>query len=86
MPSKIDNYVCTRTLGSGGSAKVKLATNQANGEQVALKIFNMSLPSNTKKIMETIKKEVEVYTTLIHPYMVRLLDYKEEALWVKSSG
>jgi len=86
MPSKIDNYVCTRTLGSGISAKVKLATNQANGQQVALKIFDMSLPYNTKKVLETIKKEVEVYSTLNHPYMVRLLDYKEDACWVKSSG
>ena len=86
MPSKIDKYVCTRTLGSGISAKVKLATDQTNGQQVALKIFDMTLPYNTKKVLETIKKEVEVYSTLSHPYMVRLLDFKEDAIKLRSNG
>ena len=85
MPSKLDNYVCTKTLGAGISAKVKLATDQT-GKKVALKIFDKSLPYNNAKVMETIRKEVEVYSTLNHPYMVRLLAFKEDAMWVKSSG
>ena len=36
--------------------------------------------------MTTIRKEVEVYSTLNHPYMVRLLAFKEDAMWEKSDG
>jgi serine/threonine protein kinase len=86
MPSKLDNYVCTKTLGSGISAKVKFATDQTTGQKVALKIFDKSLPANNVKVMETIRKEVEVYSTLNHPYMVRLLCFKEDAMWVKGKG
>jgi protein kinase A len=85
MPSKLDNYVCIKTLGSGISAKVKLATDQTN-KKVAIKIFDKSNPYNNSKVLETIRKEVEVYSTLSHPYMVRLLAFKEDAEQIKSNG
>jgi len=83
--SKLDNYVCIKTLGSGISAKVKLATDQTN-KKVAIKIFDKSNPYNNSKVLETIRKEVEVYSTLSHPYMVRLLAFKEDAEQIKSNG
>ena len=86
MTSNLDHYTCTRTLGSGISAKVKLAVDNSSGQKVALKIFDRSLPYNTQKVFETIRKEVEVYSTLNHPYMVRLLNFKEDAIWQKSDG
>lgn len=44
MPSTIDNdrYDVTRLLGSGFSAKTKLATDTETGQEVALKIFDLS--------------------------------------------
>ena len=60
MPSKIDNFTVMKTLGSGISAEVKLAS-AADGTMVALKIFDKTNPSNTSKAIETLKKEVEVY-------------------------
>lgn len=86
MPSKLDHYTCVKTLGSGISAKVKLAIDHNTNQKVALKIFDRTLAFNTQKVFDTIRKEVEVYSTLNHPYMVRLLNFKEDAIWVKGSG
>jgi serine/threonine protein kinase len=85
MPSKIDNYTVTKTLGSGISAEVKLASSH-DGKQVALKIFDKTNPSNTSKALATLKQEVEVYQKLNHPYMINLIDFKEHADWIKSDG
>ena len=57
MPSTIDNFTCIKTLGSGISAKVKLAT-LPDGNRVALKIFDKTNPKNSQKAMETLKQEV----------------------------
>ena len=46
MPSTLDNFTCIKTLGSGISAKVKLATS-ADGTRVALKIFDKTNPKNS---------------------------------------
>ena len=43
MPSQLDNYVCTETLGKGSYGKVKLATDET-GKRVAIKIFKMDNP------------------------------------------
>lgn len=85
MPYKIDNYVCSKTLGAGISAKVKLAVGP-DGKKVALKVFDKSDPKNNAKAMETLKKEVDVYKNLHHPYMVRLVNFKESAVKIKSDG
>jgi len=79
MPSKIDNYTCLKTLGAGISAKVKLATTP-EGLHVALKVFDKSLPQNNETVMKTLKGEVDVYKNLEHPYMVKLLEFKDDAL------
>ena len=45
----IDQYTLEKTLGSGFSAKVKLASDP-QGNQYALKIFNLNNPQNTPKL------------------------------------
>lgn len=60
MPSTLDQYTLVKTLGSGISATVKLATD-ASGKRFALKIFDKSNLNNSDKAMETLKKEVEIY-------------------------
>ena len=42
MPSRIDNYLCTKKLGTGVSATVRLARNEITGLEVALKILDRS--------------------------------------------
>ena len=85
MPYTIDTYTCEKTLGSGISAKVKLARAQ-DGTRVALKVFDKTNPSNSAKALETLKHEVDVYKNLSHPYMVRLLEFKDHAIKTKSDG
>ena len=85
MPYKIENYVCSKTLGTGISAKVKLAVGP-DGKKVALKVYDKSSPENNTKAMETLKKEVEVYKNLNHPYMVSLVDYNDNAVKITSEG
>ena len=78
MPSQLDNYVCTEFLGSGISGDAYLGTDET-GMQVAIKIFK-------KEKLDTLRKEVEVYSNLNHPNMVRMLAFKEDAMWIKSDG
>jgi serine/threonine protein kinase len=65
MPSTIDQYTCIKTLGSGISAVVKLATDP-QGQYVALKIFSKSNPQNTAQALKTLQDEVSAYMTLKH--------------------
>ena len=58
MTSTIDGFTLTKTLGSGFSAKVKLA-HDANNDEYALKIFDLTNPVNSKKAVDLLKKEVE---------------------------
>lgn len=85
MPSTIDQYTCTKTLGSGISAKVKLARN-AEGKRVAIKVFSKATSDEKRKAEETLKQEVEVYKNLQHPYMVNLIEYKADAVKTKGDG
>jgi serine/threonine protein kinase len=84
MPSNLDNYVCTKTLGEGAFGKVKEATD-ATGNKVAIKIFNKSKLGGDK-VIDSLKKEMAIYSTLSHPHMINLIAFKENAIWVKSDG
>jgi serine/threonine protein kinase len=85
MPSKLDQYTVTKTLGKGASAVVKLGTT-SDGKRVALKIFDKQNPKNTQKALNALKNEVDSFRLLNHPYMVNLIDFKEHAIWVKPDG
>ena len=57
MPYRIDWYTTVRTLGSGVSAKVKLAT-APDGKKVAIKVFDKSNPFNDAKMLSKLQEEV----------------------------
>ena len=46
ITKKIGKYNILRTLGSGGSCKVKLGLDTSTGKKVAIKIMNDDLNSN----------------------------------------
>ena len=50
----LDQYRLTKTLGSGFSAKVKLAYDEA-GNEYAIKIFDLAKAENSARQMELIK-------------------------------
>ena len=81
----IDGYTLTKTLGQGFSAKVKLA-HDSNGNEYALKIFDLNNPKNNKKAMDLLKKEVEACDKLQYKHIVKYHEFKEEASMAKSNG
>ena len=85
MPSQIDQYTLLKTLGSGVSAKVKLAQDPS-GQQVALKVFDLTNPSCNEKILAALRREVQVYKGLDHANIVRLIDFKENSEKIKENG
>ena len=52
----INNYSLGTTLGTGFSAKVKLAKDQNNSD-VALKIFDLNNPAVDKGLLDLVKTE-----------------------------
>jgi serine/threonine protein kinase len=85
MPSLIDDYLCHKTLGAGISAKVKLATHLHSQQKVALKIYDKSNPLNEENALKTIYTEVEALSILNHAYLVKVIEYKEDAIWKKTN-
>tara|TARA_B110000285_G_C14884571_1_gene495541 strand:+ start:90 stop:272 length:183 start_codon:yes stop_codon:yes gene_type:complete len=58
MSKTIGKYTILRTLGSGGSCKVKLAENTADGnKKVAVKIMNDDMGQEEKALL---KNEVDI--------------------------
>lgn len=78
MPSHIDGFSLGKTLGSGFSAKVKLATSQ-DGTEYALKIFRLDNPNFNSRAFKLLKEEVAATTKLDHCHVVKYFEFKESA-------
>merc|ERR1712038_737923 len=85
MTNKIDNFTITKTLGSGFSAKVKLAHDEQNNEY-ALKIFDLNNPRNNKKAIDLLKKEVAATEKLQYKHIVKYHTFQESSVWNKENG
>ena len=87
MPSKIDDYECSRTLGKGHYSIVKLAKDQS-GKLWAIKVFRKNDPKfkgKMESLVKSLRTEVEALKNLSHPNMVNMKDHKEDALWVQKN-
>ncbi|XP_076656187.1 maternal embryonic leucine zipper kinase [Halictus rubicundus] len=62
-------YELEKTIGSGGFAKVKLATHVATGEKVAIKIMDKTRLGDD---LPRVKLEVKALKTLLHQHICRL--------------
>lgn len=51
MPGRLGKYEILKTLGSGGSCKVKLAIDTTTGEKVAIKMLNQFLDAKTHSLI-----------------------------------
>lgn len=80
MPSHIGPYKLIKTLGSGVTAKVKLAENEIDGSKVALKVFDLSNPANNQRARDLLKKEVQIVSNLNQYNIVRVHDFQEETV------
>ncbi|ORY92147.1 kinase-like domain-containing protein [Syncephalastrum racemosum] len=69
-------YVLLETLGNGEFGKVKRATHQVTGKEVALKLINKRRVE-TAELRDKVDREVTILKQLSHPSIVRLLDVIE---------
>ena len=63
MPGRLGKYEIIKTLGSGGSCKVKLAIDTETGEKVAIKMLNQHLDAKTHSL---VMNEVQAMSRLKH--------------------
>lgn len=64
-------YVVERELGAGGMARVFLATDAADGREVAIKVLSPAVSSCCDS--ERFRREMRVAASLVHPNIVPLL-------------
>ena len=70
----IGNFQLTKKLGSGFSAKVKLA-HTADGHEYALKIFDLTRQSNDKNFIGMLKEEIKATMGLKHKHIIRYHEF-----------
>lgn len=69
----IDHYILGKQLGVGAFGKVRLATHDITGLNVAIKIINKKKMKNSK-MSHKIKREIRLLRYFNHPNIVRLYD------------
>lgn len=79
MPSQLGHYTLLNTLGTGATAKVKLAHSHLRGH-VAVKMFKD--PQN----LNMVKTEIEAMYHLDHPNVLKLLDFSPESIVEREDG
>ena len=58
----------------------------SDGNEYALKIFDLTNPRNNKKALDLLKKEVEACNKLQYKHIVKYHEFKEESTWKKKNG
>ena len=79
---RLGKYQILRTLGSGGSCKVKLGFNPETGEKVAIKIMSTELDAKTQELVLT---EVQAMSKLKHQYIIEQKEVGTD-LYIKPNG
>jgi carbon catabolite-derepressing protein kinase len=72
--NRLGQYNIVKTLGEGSFGKVKLATHQVSGQQVALKIINRK-KLVTNDMAGRIEREIQYLQLLRHPHIIKLYVY-----------
>lgn len=70
---QIGKYLILKTLGEGSFGKVKLAQHVISGKQVALKMINRKILSQSD-MQGRIEREIEFLKLLRHPHIIKLYD------------
>ena len=82
--TKINDYVLSKTLGSGYNSVVKLGKNLIDGQYYAIKIIRDTshVDSNIKAILN----ETKVLKTLDHPNIIKLKEVTDEGKYTRPDG
>ena len=78
----IGKYQILRSLGNGGTCKVKSAINTETNQKVAIKILNENLGDQATKL---VMDEVDTMKEFTHINIIKLLDYGK-ALYDRGNG
>lgn len=73
----IGKYQIIGSLGSGSSAKVKLAIDKETQKKYAIKVLKRSYLLSEEKIYDKIRREIALMSLLDHPYILKLYDVFE---------
>lgn len=82
MPGTIGRFKIQRTIGSGGSCKVKCGIDSSTGRQCAVKVMNDDMDDQASKLVMT---EMEAMSKLNHPNVLSILEYGMDK-YIKDSG
>lgn len=74
---EIGDYYVGRTLGSGTTGKVKLATKKGTNHQVAIKIIKKSSFDSKPDFQRKIRREVALMRLVDHPHLLKLEEFAE---------
>src|SRR5436305_12006206 len=74
---QLGNYRLVRLLGQGGFAQVYLGEHLHLGTQAAIKVLHLTLESDD---VEHFRTEARTIARLMHPHIVRVLDFGLEGL------
>ena len=74
--NSIKEFSLGEELGEGAIASVFLATHTPSGKKYAVKDVEISTLS--EQDFENVEKELEIHSTLDHPYIIKMLDFFKE--------
>lgn len=69
--TRIGHYILGKTLGVGTFGKVKIATHQLTGHEVAIKILNRQ-KIKSLDVVSKIKREIQNLKLFRHPHIIKL--------------
>jgi BR serine/threonine kinase len=76
-PTQLGSYVLLRFLGQGTTGKVRLAFDQKNNRNVAIKIVKKSLFEDRPGLQTKIQREIALMGLVDHPHLLKLVDILE---------
>lgn len=76
--TSVGPYMLGKTLGSGSTGKVKLATHRDTHAQVAVKIIKKELLAQKPLLKRVVSREISVMKLLSHPHVVSLFDVYDQ--------
>ena len=74
---QIGQYLVIGALGSGSSAKVKLARNVNTNQQVAIKVLKKENLKNRPNLFKKLQREIALMSLFEHPHILRLYEVFE---------
>ena len=77
---KLSGYKIIKKIGSGGMGDVYLAKHEKLEKKVAIKSLHKNLAADTS-FRARFSQEAKTHSKLDHPNIVKLLDYKEQAIF-----